>query len=291
MPRATKVSRISKGHGRLYKGVVQLLLLLAVVAYIFPFLLLVLNSFKTGGEIQSNPFSLPTRIDFSNIVAVIGLMNFARTFTNSLVVSAASLALILATSAMCAYWLVRRANRFNRTFFSVLVASMIVPFQSLMIPLIYIYGGKLGLIQTAATEIPLLIFLYGGFGAPMSVFIYHGFIKSIPLGLEEASRIDGCTPIQTFFLIVLPMLKPTTVSIFILNALWIWNDYLLPSLVLTKPEVFTMPIQMKMFNGTYFTDMAKLIPAMLLTILPLVFVYLFAQKSIIEGVTQGSVKG
>ncbi len=125
----------------------------------------------------------------------------------------------------------------------------------------------------------------------MSVFIYHGFIKSIPLELEEASRIDGCTQIQTFFKIVLPMLKPTTVSIFILNVLWTWNDYLLPSLVLTKSQVFTMPIQMKQFNGTYFTDMSMLIPAMLMTILPLVFVYLFAQKSIIEGVTQGSVKG
>lgn len=280
-----------KTRSRLASAVTQVLLVVAVLLYIFPFVLLILNSFKTSGQIQSNPFSLPTSLDFGHIATVIDLMKFGRTFTNSLVISAASLALILASSAMCAYYLVRHANRFNKSFFSILVASMIIPFQSLMIPLIYIYGGKLGLIQNQATEIPLLVFLYAGFGAPMSVFIYHGFIKSIPLELEEASRIDGCTQIQTFFRIVLPMLKPTTVSIFILNALWIWNDYLLPSLVLTKPEVYTMPIQMKMFNGTYFTDMSMLIPAMLMTILPLVFVYLFAQKSIIEGVTQGSVKG
>jgi raffinose/stachyose/melibiose transport system permease protein len=280
-----------KSHNRLYKVLVQCILLFVVVVYFFPFVLLIVNSFKSNGEIHANPFSLPTRFDLSHLGEVVKVMNFAQTFTNSFVVSAVSLGLILLFSSMCAYYLVRHANRFNRTFFSVLVASMIIPFQSLMIPLIYIYGGKLGLIQQAGTEIPLLIFLYAGFGSPMSVFIYHGFIKSIPLELEEASRIDGCTQIQTFFRIVAPMLKPTTTSIFILNALWIWNDYLLPSLVLTQREVFTMPIQMKQFNGTYFTDMSMLIPAMLMTILPLVFVYLFAQKSIIEGVTQGSVKG
>jgi raffinose/stachyose/melibiose transport system permease protein len=267
---------------------VYLILVISLVLFVFPFVLIILNSFKSNGEILTNPFSLPSRYDFSRFGQVIENMNFATTFTNSLIISVFSVLLILTFSAMCAYYLVRNANTLNNSLFAILVASMIIPFQSLMIPLMYIYGAKLNLIDRM--PIPLLIVLYAGFGSALSVFIYHGFIKSVPLELEEASLIDGCTTIQSFFRIVFPMLKPTTMSILILNIMWIWNDYLLPSLVLTKEEVYTMPIKMKVFNGTYMNNWELLIPALLMTILPLLVVYGFAQKSIIQGVMQGSIK-
>jgi raffinose/stachyose/melibiose transport system permease protein len=189
---------------------------------------------------------------------------------------------------MTAYYLVRNNNKFNNIFFSVLVASMIIPFQSIMIPLMYIYGAKLNLIDRM--PIPLLIIFYAGFGSALTVFFYHGFIKSIPLELEEAALIDGCNRIKTFFKIVFPMLGPTSTTVAILNVMWIWNDYLLPSLILNKENLYTMPIKMKVFNGTYMNNWELLIPALLLTIVPILFVYFIAQRYIIEGVMQGSIK-
>jgi raffinose/stachyose/melibiose transport system permease protein len=157
-----------------------------------------------------------------------------------------------------------------------------------MIPLMYIYGAKLNLIDKV--PYPLLIVFYAGFGSALSVFIFHGFIKSIPLELEEAALIDGCGRIKTFFRIVFPILAPTSMTIAILNVMWIWNDYLLPSLILNKEKLYTMPIQMKVFNGTYMNNWELLIPALLLTILPILIVYFIAQRYIIQGVMQGSIK-
>jgi len=215
-------------------------------------------------------------------------MDFLVTFTNSLLITVVSTALILLFSAMTAYYLVRDNSKFSKIFFSVLVASMIIPFQSVMIPLMYIYGAKLNLIERV--PFPLLIVFYAGFGSALSVFIYHGFIKSIPLELEEAALIDGCDRIKTFFKIVFPILTPTSTTIGILNVMWIWNDYLLPSLILNKNNLYTMPIKMKVFSGTYMNNWELLIPAMLITILPLLVVYAIAQKYIISGVMAGSIK-
>ncbi len=264
------------------------LLAVALVIFVFPFVLLIINSFKSNGEILINPFSLPTRLNFDNFAQVIEKMEFVTSLTNSVLITVFSVGLILMVSAMSAYYLVRHDSLFSRIIFSVLVVSMIIPFQSVMIPLMNIYGARLQLIDKMAR--PLLILLYGGFGSALTVFFYHGFIKSIPLELEEAALIDGCTRIQTFFRIVFPMLGPTTATVGILNTMWIWNDYLLPSLILTKPELYTMPIKMKVFNGTYMNNWELLIPALLLTISPLLVVYFFAQKSIISGVMQGAIK-
>ncbi|WP_309119627.1 carbohydrate ABC transporter permease [Paenibacillus sp.] len=263
-------------------------LLAAFVLFTFPFFLLIVNSFKSNGEILESPFALPQSIDLGRFADVVAKMNFLVTFKNTLVITSVSVFFILLFSAMTAHYLVRNPSRFTNGFFALMVASMIIPFQSIMIPLVYIYGAKLHLIDTA--PIPLLIALYIGFGSALSVFIYHGFVKSIPLELEEASFIDGCTPRQSFFKIVLPMLMPTSVTIAILNVLWIWNDYLLPSLVLVKEEVYTMPIKMKVFNGTYMNNWELLIPAILLTILPILIAYLFGQRFIIKGVMQGAIK-
>ncbi|HUC91399.1 MAG TPA: carbohydrate ABC transporter permease [Paenibacillus sp.] len=264
------------------------LLVVAFVSFTFPFFLLIVNSFKSNGEILENPFSIPKVLDFSRFGEVMDKMNFLVTFKNTFLITTISVLFILLFSAMTAHFLVRNATTFNRTFFAILVASMIIPFQSIMIPLIYIYGAKLNLIETA--PVTLLIALYIGFGSAFSVFIYHGFIKSIPVELEEASLIDGCTRRQTFFRIVLPMLAPTSMTIAILNVLWIWNDYLLPSLILSKENDYTMPIKMKVFNGTYMNDWQLLIPAILLTILPILIAYLIGQRYIIRGVMQGAIK-
>ena len=272
----------------LFSALNYIFLIIAFIAFTFPFFLIIVNSFKTNGEILESPFSLPQTFNFNHFAEVINKMNFLVTFTNSLLITAVSVILILIFSAMTAYYLVRNNTKFNKTFFAVLVASMIIPFQSIMIPLIYIYGAKLNLIERV--PFPLLITFYAGFGSALSVFIYHGFIKSIPLELEEASLIDGCTRKQTFFKIVLPMLTPTSMTITILNVMWIWNDYLLPSLILTKENLYTMPIKMKVFNGTYMNNWELLIPALLMTILPILIVYFISQKHIIKGVMQGSIK-
>ena len=263
-------------------------LFLAFIIFVFPFFLIVVNSFKNNGEILQSPFSLPKTLNFGHFVEAIKKMDFFVTFTNSLLITVVSTVLILVFSAMAAYYLVRDNSKFSKIFFSVLVASMIIPFQSVMIPLMYIYGAKLNLIERI--PFPLLIVFYAGFGSALSVFIYHGFIKSIPLELEEAALIDGCDRIKTFFKIVFPILTPTSTTIGILNVMWIWNDYLLPSLVLNKDNLYTMPIKMKVFSGTYMNNWELLIPAMLFTILPLLVVYSFAQKYIISGVMAGSIK-
>ncbi|WP_456276865.1 carbohydrate ABC transporter permease [Bacillus sp. AK128] len=265
-----------------------ILAIIALVTFIFPFLLLVINSFKDNGEILTNPFALPTSWDFDQFIQVIDAMNFLVTFRNTFVITTLSTLFIVIFSAMAAYHMVRRPTKYNKVLFAILVASMVIPFQSLMIPLIYIYGAKLQLID--AIPIPLLIFFYIGFGSALSIFIFHGFIKSIPVEIEEAARIDGCNTIQTFFIIVFPMLKPIAVTVSILNVLWIWNDYLLPSLVLNNEAVYTMPVMMKVFNGTYMNNWELLIPAILLTVLPILILYIIGQRSIINGVMQGSIK-
>lgn len=264
------------------------LLIIFFLLFVFPFLLIIMNSFKSNGEILESPFALPTSFTFGHFAEVIDKMNFFVSFSNTVMVTFFSVIFIGLFASMTAYYMVRRGGRLNNGLFVLLVASMIIPFQSIMIPLIYIYGAKLHWIDAA--PLPFLIVLYIGFGSALSVFMYHGFVKSIPYELEEASLLDGCTRPQTFFKIVLPMLSPITATIAILNVLWIWNDYLLPSLVLTDERYFTMPIKMKAFNGTYMNNWELLIPALLLTILPILIAYLFGQRYIIRGVSQGAIK-
>jgi raffinose/stachyose/melibiose transport system permease protein len=267
---------------------IYIISIVALLCFIFPFLLLIINSFKSNGEILTNPFALPTSWDFGQFAEVIEKMNFLVTFKNTFLITTISTLFIVIFSSMAAYHLVRRPTKYNKFFFTVLVASMVIPFQTLMIPLIYIYGAKLHVIDLI--PIPLLIFFYIGFGSALSIFIFHGFIKSIPIEIEEAARIDGCNTIQTFFIVVFPMLRPIAVTVSILNVLWIWNDYLLPSLVLNNEAVYTMPVMMKVFNGTYMNNWELLIPSILLTVLPILILYIIGQRAIINGVMQGSIK-
>ncbi|WP_169084761.1 carbohydrate ABC transporter permease [Paenibacillus sp. PL91] len=260
-------------------------LFIGLLLFVFPFLMLLVNSFKENKAITSSPLSLPDRFSFANYTNAFGKMEYVSAFTNSVVITVLSVTLISFLAAMTAHYFVRNQSKLNQYTFFLMVAAMIIPFQAIMIPLVKIYGS-IGFLNSKWA----LIYMYIGFGSPLAVFIYHGFVKSIPAELEEAALIDGCTRTQTFFRIVFPVLTPTTVTIAILNVLWIWNDFLLPSLVLISPNERTLPLSTFYFFGTYTVDYGPLMAGLMLTILPVLVVYLFAQKYIIQGVMQGSIK-
>lgn len=276
---------------RAKKGVLKflryVLIYLLLVLFIMPFYLMVINSFKTTQQFVASPFSLPEpeKVGFDNYISAFNKMNFMNAIGNSLVITIISILLILLTSSMAAYFLVRHQWKINKVIFAVLVASMIVPFQAIMIPLVSIYGS-LNLMNSKW----ILIFMYMGFGQAFAIFIFHGFIKNIPAEMEESALIDGCSKIQLFFRIVFPLLKPVIVTVLILDVLWIWNDYLLPSLILLSPAERTLPLSTYNFFNTYSVDYAPLMAGIVLTIIPVVAVYLFSQKHIIEGVVQGAIK-
>lgn len=258
---------------------------LILLVYLVPFILVVINSFKPTKEFLENPLTLPQAFSLSNFAIAFQKMNFLNGLTNTAVITVVSVLLIALFSAMAAYLMVRSNGKAVKFLFLCMVSAMIIPFQALMVPLVKIYGS-LGILNNQAT----LIYMYLGFGAPMAVFIYHGFIKSVPLEIEEAAMIDGCSQIKTFFKIVFPLVKPISFTVIILDVLWIWNDFLLPSLVLIKPLQRTLPLSTFYFFGTYTVDYGLLMAGLLMTILPVIVIYLFLQKYIIQGVMQGSIK-
>lgn len=267
-----------------------LVLFTAMLGFLFPFALIIMNAFKSNAEIIDSPLALPTAFSLTNFGIAMKAMNYFECFINSLGITIISLIIIMLFSAMSAHFFVRNDTKSSKFWFFLMVASMIIPFQSIMIPLVSVYGQQLGWIQ--ANPRLTLIVMYIGFGTPLAVFIYHGFIKSVPKELEEAASIDGCNRWQIFFRIVMPILVPISVTLGILNVLWIWNDFLLPVLILQNagPKNLTLPIAIQMFKGTYTSDYEKFLPAFIMVILPILVVYLFAQKFIIQGVTQGAIK-
>ena len=264
-------------------------LTLVFLLYMFPFIFILINSFKTKKEIIKTPLKLISDIglNFDNFIKAYEKMDFTKAFTNSMFVTISSTVIVITLAAMTAYYFVRINNKIAKVFFALMVASMIIPFQAIMIPLVSIYGAKLGMLNSRVT----LIFMHVGFSISMSVFIFHGFIKSnIPIALEEAAYIDGCTRTKTFFKIIFPLLKPTTATLVILNVLAFWNDFLLPSLVLTKEKLLTLPLSTYKFYGTYSADLGTIMAALVLTVAPVLVLYVFLQKYIISGVVSGAVK-
>ena len=262
---------------------------LLFLLYMVPFVLVLLNSFKLKRDIIKNPFSLIPEKGFivKNYIVAFEKMNFLRSFGNSVMVTGLATLLVIILAAMVAYYFVRSKNTFSTVCFALMAASMIIPFQAIMIPLVSIYGASLHMLNHRLT----LVFLHTGFAMSMSVFIYQGFIKSgIPIALEEAACIDGCSKVQTFFHIVFPLLKPVTATLVILNVLAFWNDYLLPSLVLGKKQIMTLPLSTYAFYGTYSADYGTIMAGLVLTVAPILILYLFLQKQIINGVVAGAVK-
>lgn len=286
MERSGKVGGTKK---RVFNIVSVVGVLAVFLLYMIPFILIILNSFKAKRDIIKNPFSFLPEKGFSldNYAVAFEKMNFLRSFGNSLFVTGLSTLIVTVLAAMTAYYFVRAKNRLSQVFFSMMAASMIIPFQAIMIPLVSIYGSRLGMLNHRST----LIFLHVGFAISMSVFIFQGFIKSnIPITLEEAAYLDGCTKTQTFFKIVFPLLKPTTSTLIILNVLAFWNDYLLPSLVLSDKKLLTLPLSTYAFYGTYSADYGTIMAGLVLTVAPILVLYLFLQKQIISGVVAGAVK-
>ncbi|MGX6971159.1 carbohydrate ABC transporter permease [Vagococcus bubulae] len=259
--------------------------ILLFVLYIFPFLLIMINSFKTKMEVLENPMSLPKIFSLDNFVEAYNTMNYGNALINSLIITTISVVVIILFSSMLAYYLVRFDSKFNKFIFMLMVASMIIPFQSLMIPFVTIFGN-LGLLNSRG----MLIYFYLGFGLSMATFMFHGFIKTIPVELEEAAIIDGANRLQVFFKVVFPILKPITATIAILDVLWVWNDFLLPSLVLVNDNVRTLPLSTFYFFGKYTSNYSVAMAALVLVLLPILIFYFIMQKKIIAGVVDGAIK-
>ncbi len=279
------------GNKRKITNIVSLVLLIIIfAAYMFPFLMVMINSLKQKRDIIKSPFSWLFTIkglSFDNFVKAFTQMDFLNAFKNSLFVTASATVLVTLLAAMLAYYIVRNNNTISKLTFALLVASMIIPFQAIMIPLVSIYGGTLNILNHRIT----LIFMHTGFSMAMSVFMFHGFIKgNVPLALEEAAYIDGCTHAQTFFKIILPLLKPIISTMVILNSMAFWNDFLLPSLVLTDKKLLTLPLSTYSFYGTYSADYGTIMAGLLLCVIPILILYVALQKQIIGGVVAGAVK-
>ncbi len=272
------------------KSLIYILLFFIAVVFLAPIIIILFNAFKSNFYISSSPFSIPnadTFAGFDNFIKGFTQSDFMRSFANSAFITAFSVAGIVLLTSMTAWYLVRVKNKFTKIIYYLFVFSMIVPFQMVMYTMTY-YAFELNLNNLVG-----IVFIYLGFGAGLSVFMFSGFIKSIPTEIEEAATIDGCSPVKTFFLIVFPILKPTAITVAILNAMWIWNDYLLPYLVLGSGENKTLPVavQMALTGGYGNKDMGALMAMLVLTILPIIILYLFCQKYIIRGVVAGAVKG
>ena len=265
-------------------------LIIIFLVYMFPFIMVVINSLKQKRDIIKSPFSWLYTIkglSFDNFVKAYTQMDFLNAFKNSLIVTVSATVLVTLLAAMLAYYIVRHNNGVSKLTFALMVASMIIPFQAIMIPLVSIYGGTLNVLNHRIT----LIFMHTGFSMAMSVFMFHGFIKgNVPIALEEAAYIDGCTHSQTFFKIVLPLLKPIISTMVILNSMAFWNDFLLPSLVLSDKKLLTLPLSTYSFYGTYSADYGTIMAGLLLCVVPILVLYVALQKQIIGGVVAGAVK-
>lgn len=266
------------------------ILLVLLVIFLFPIAFIVINSFKGKFFISDSPFSLPnteTFVGLENYSTGLAKTGFFVAIGWSFFITILSVGVIVLFSAMTAYYLTRVKNKLTQVIYYLFVFSMIVPFQMVMFPTIKVA-------DTLHLNNPIgMVFLYLGFGSGLSVFMFSGFIKSIPIEIEEASMIDGCSPIKHFFYIILPILKPTAITVAILNAMWVWNDYLLPYLVMgVSTNYKTVPVVVQMLVGSNGNrDMGAMMAMLVLGIIPIIVFYLSVQKHIIKGVAAGAVKG
>jgi len=254
------------------------------ISYVAPFFLVLLNSFKSKFEIIANPLAWPQVFTWDNFNQAIEKMNYYTSLVHSIIVTVFSVTALILISSMLAYFLSRTKNKLSKVILLVLVASMIVPFQALMIPFMALFAPLVHVNNIAA-----LIFFYMGFGVALSTFLYHGFISNIPMELDEAAAMDGASDFTIFWRIIFPMLKPVTATVAIVNALWIWNDFLLPRLVLTA-DTQTLPLSTYLFFGQYSAEYGQAMAGLFLAVLPIIAFYLVLQRQFISGISSGAVK-
>jgi raffinose/stachyose/melibiose transport system permease protein len=266
------------------KGFEFIIGILLAILFLCPFYIILINSFKTKKELFESTLSFPKAWILDNYTGALKELDFFNSLLHSLFITISSVLLIIIFSSMAAWMLERTKTKISNIIFMLFLVSMIIPFQAVMLPLIRLMG------QLHLLSIGGIIFIYLGFGASLSIFLYHGFMKSIPKELDEAAIIDGCSKLQIFWHIIFPLLKPMSITVAILNTVWIWNDYLLPSLVINKPTTLTIPLKTFFFFGEYTKQWNLALAGLVLVILPVIVFYFFAQKHIIKSVTAGSIK-
>lgn len=269
--------------------VYTVLLICLCIVFIFPILLVLMNSFKSRLYISTDPFAWPSGemfVGIKNYIAGLTTAGFFNAFLRSVFITVASVVVIILCTSMTAWYIVRVKTKLTKALYYLFLFSMIVPFQMVMYTMTFIVN------RLSFDNIFGIVLVYLGFGAGLSVFMFTGFVKGIPQEIEEAATIDGCNPVQTYFLVVFPMLKPTAITVAILNAMWIWNDYLLPYLVLgTDSKTIPVAIQIAMQGAYGSTDYGGFMAMLVLAIIPIVIFYISSQKYIIKGVIAGAVKG
>ena len=277
------------------KAVSSVMLAICSLVWLFPIYIILTNSFKSREEMYSNAIALPKSFSLNYYLDAMQRMDFLNAFKNSLILTVVSVGLLILLCTMAAWMLARYDGKLSKFIYAVLILTMLIPFQTLMMPLMQEMNSITKLthkVLTMKDTLGGLIFMYLGFGAGMGIFLCYGFVKgSIPKSLEEAATIDGCNTWQLFWHIVFPTMKPVVVTLSILDVIWIWNDYLLPSLTLKTAANMTIPIGTQTFFGQYTIEWNLAMAALMLTIIPVIIFYLCAQKYIVKGVAAGAVKG
>ena len=272
---------------RLARLVVYIILTLLAAYTLMPVVFLLINSFKGQSEIVRNPLALPEKFTFEYITRAYEAINFPRAIGYTILITVISLALIVLVSSLCGWVIARHKSKWSTAIYLTFVAAMLIPFQAVMYPLMNIMDAL------HLKNIPGLIIMYAGFGLSLSIFLYSGFFKSVPRGVEEAGLIDGANIFQIFFIIVFPLVKGITVTVMILNGMWIWNDYLLPYLTLGTSESKTLVLELyyaKMTSGQFGNPWELIFPAVLISVVPMTVVFLFLQNYFVKGVSEGAIK-
>ncbi len=258
--------------------------IVTALLWLYPFYLIVVNAFKTRAEIFVDPLGLPSNPTINNFIEAFRELDFINSFMNSLIITSVSVLVIVVCTSMAAYSLSRNTSKVSSVIYFTFAVAMLIPFQTIMIPLISLFG-RVDMLNRVG-----LVIMYLGLGSSMAVFLYFGALRSIPKSLDEAATIDGCSRFQVFWHIIFPMLKPTTITVIVLNSIWFWNDFLLPSLVINSPEMHTIPLRMFFFFGQFNRQWHLALAGLVIALLPVIIMYMFLQRYIIDGVSDGAVK-
>lgn len=252
--------------------------------WFYPFFLIIINSFKTKSEIFQNTLTLPSGINVENYATAFDKLDFVKSAANSLLITVGSLVLIVFVSSMAAYALSRNTSKISSMIYFIIAIGLLIPFQGIMIPLISIFG------KVSMLNQPGLMIMYLGLATSMSTFLYYGALRGIPKSLDEAAIIDGAHTFQIYWEIILPLLKPTTVTVVVLNSLWFWNDYLLPSLSVNKEGMYTIPLKMFYFFGEFNKQWHLALAALVMVIIPIILLFIVLQKHVVKGISDGAIK-